>query len=187
MDAIFQRYKRHEGRFGTGRQLCLGLTWGRFWTLRQGCSNLYRGQGHIDNIEFEHILIVSDSKAKLDLGGDLTHKPETDYFYAVRRVSGTGKQEQGTQAVVKLSLDENGQRRPSRPNCIRDLRAQPAAEGRIRLCWWYWRRRIGQYKLRPGVGEGGLWQREFLLLPKHVGHRWTNIPLQCQISFQRRV
>ncbi|MFC1783407.1 hypothetical protein ACFL02_07455 [Planctomycetota bacterium] len=138
MDAIFQRFRRQEGRFGTGRQLCLGLTWGKFWTLRHGCSNLYRGQGHIDNIDFEHILIVSDSKAKLDLGGDLTHEPDTDYFYAVRRVSGTGKQEQGTQAIVKLSLDENGQRRRSRPNYIRDLRAQPAAEGRIRLCWWYW-------------------------------------------------
>lgn len=138
MDAKFQRFRRQEGRFGAGRQLCLGLTWSRFWTLREGCCNLYRGQGHIDNINFEHIFIVSESKAKLDLGGNLTHEPETDYFYAVRRVSGAGKQEQGTQAVVKLSLDENGQRRPYRSNLIRDLRAQPAIEGRIRLCWWYW-------------------------------------------------
>lgn len=138
MDAVFQRFRHQEGRFSMGRHLCLGLTWGRFWTLRQGCSNLYRGRGHIDDIDFERILAVGPSTGKIDLPGCLSHEPETDYFYAIRRVSGTGKQERGTEAMVKLGLDENGQQKLSRPNCVRDLRAQPAVGGRIQLRWWYW-------------------------------------------------
>ena len=138
MDALFQRFRKQEGRLGAGRHLGLGLTWGRFWSRRSGCCNLYQGCGHVDDINYEDIRAVGPSEGEMELIGVLVCEPDTDYFYAVRRVSGSGKQEQGTQAVVKFSLDENGKVKSDRPNRILDLTAHAVPVGRVKLYWWYW-------------------------------------------------
>jgi len=138
MDAIFQRFRKQEGRFGAGRHLGLGLTWGRFWVRRSGCCNFYRGCGYIDDIDYEDIRVVGPSSGKMELIGGLDHESNTDYFYAVRRVSGSGKQELGTQAVVKLSLDENGKMKGKRTNRVLGLAAHAVPGGRIKVYWWYW-------------------------------------------------
>jgi hypothetical protein len=145
-----------EGDFGNGLPLCASWLEGDFWSRNQGGYNVYRGEGHIDNIDFGRIVATCTSKGLLSLPDHIGHQAGRDYFYAVRCVSGTGKQEKGTMAVVRLSLDDQGDRCPKRPNCVRDLTAGPAAGGKIRVCWWYWP--LGQ-EARPShfavFGDGG--------------------------------
>lgn len=104
-----------------------------------GCYRIYRGSGHIDNIDYEHPLTSVTHKGILKLSNqDSHHQPNINYFYAARKISATGKQEQGTMAIVELSLDQQGKQQQLKPNCIKDLRAQAVADGKIRLNWWYW-------------------------------------------------
>lgn len=127
-----------EGDFGNGYVLCQSLLEGDFWSRRQGCYNVYRGSDRIENIDFGDIVTSTTSKGKLALPSHLSHDAATNYYYAVRCASGTGKEEQGSEAMVQLSLDESGSQRPERPNCVIGLCAVPVADGRIRLSWWYW-------------------------------------------------
>jgi len=126
-----------EGDFGSGFLLRQSLAEGDFWCLLGGCYLVYRGAGHIDAIDYERALAVSFSSGEFPVPDQLDHQAQTDYFYAVRRVSGTGKTERGTLAVVKLSLDEQSKRRAPRPQGVREVRAQLTGAGRIHLGWWY--------------------------------------------------
>ena len=127
-----------EGDFGNALPLRLSLAEGDFWTRRLGCHAVYRGKGNIANIDFEQIVIAVTNGGLLTLPDYITHEPGNDYYYAVRRISQTGKQEKGTVAIVRLALDNEGKRRGNRPNKIRQLKAETIHEGRIRLCWFYW-------------------------------------------------
>ena len=145
-----------EGDFGNGLPLCQGLVEGDFWVRTLGCYNIYRGCGHIDDIDYEHIVAVTTAKGTLTLPASINHQADTDYFYAVRCASGTGQQEKGTMAVVKLSLDGQGDQRLVRANCVKNLYAQPISGGKIRVSWWYWP--IGQQALPDHFavyGDGG--------------------------------
>jgi len=178
MDAIFQRFRKQEGRFGAGRHLGLGLTWGRFWSRRRGCCNLYRCCGHVDDVDYEDIRAVGPSEGKMELIGSLVYDPNTDYFYAVRRVSGSGKQEQGTQAVVKLSLDEDVKVKGDRPNGVFGLAAHAVGGGRIKLYWWYWC--LGQeveprsFKVYGNNGSGEIDYEQELAEVDYAGSRLYN-------------
>ena len=137
MDAKFFN-SLSEGDFGNGFALGQGLLEGDFWPRRQGCYNVYRGRDHIDNIDAEHIVATTSQKGVLAVPDYLDHDAAANYYYAVRCASGTGKEEQGTTATALLSLDESGDQRLGRPNCVTGLCAQAAAEGKTRLSWWYW-------------------------------------------------
>lgn len=126
-----------EGDFGNGLLLRQSLVEGDFWTLLGGCYLVYRGEGNIDDIDYEQAGAVSFLAGKFDLPGQIVHKASTDYFYSVRRVSGTGRAERGTMAVVKLALDENGKRGAPHPNAVRNLKVELTGTGRVRLIWWY--------------------------------------------------
>ena len=127
-----------EGDFGNVLPLCTSLVEGDFWTRRLGCHAVYRGKGSIANIDFERIVIATTDVGLLTLPDYITHEPDNDYYYAVRRISQTGKQEKGTVAIIRLALDGEGKRKGNRPNKVRQLKAEAAHEGRIRLCWFYW-------------------------------------------------
>jgi hypothetical protein len=127
-----------EGDFGNALPLCASLAEGDFWTRRSGCLTVYRGKGSIANIDFERIVIAITNEGLLTLPDYITHEPGNDYYYAVRRTSQTGKQEKGTTAIVRLALDDEGERKGDRPNKVRQLKAEAAHEGRIQLCWFYW-------------------------------------------------
>ena len=127
-----------EGDFGNALPLCASLAEGDFWTRRSGCHVVYRGKGSIANIDFERIVIATTNKGLLTLPDYITHEASNDYYYAVRRISQTGKQEKGTAAIVRLALDDKGKRKSNRPNKVRQLKAEAAHEMRIRLCWFYW-------------------------------------------------
>jgi len=127
-----------EGDFGNGFPLRMSLLEGDFWVRGRGAFTIYRGQGHIGAIDFNTIAAISSTEGDLPLPGHLEHSPGSETFYAVRRISKTGKEEKGTQAVVRLTLDEEGRRRSPRPNRVRGLTAGGEGEGRIRLGWFYW-------------------------------------------------
>ena len=127
-----------EGDFGNGFYLCQSLVEGDFWTRSLGCYQIYCGCGHIDAIDYEQIVASSSSKGFLILPTYLNHTINTDYFYSVRYASDTGKEEQGTMSIIKLSLDEEGKQRVSRPNHVCGLKAEVVTNGCIRLSWWYW-------------------------------------------------
>lgn len=127
-----------EGDFGNGFMLGQGLLEGDFWPRRAGCYNVYRGRDHIDNIDAEHIVATTTAKGMLSLADYLDHDPATNYYYLVRCISGSGKEEQGTMAAVLLSLDESGDQRPKRSNCVAQLSAWAVGGGKIQLSWWYW-------------------------------------------------
>jgi len=126
------------GQFGNGFQLQQSLLWGQFWTRSQGCCNVYRGFDHINNIDYGRIIATGSSKCTLTLPTTVSHEADTDYYYAVRRASYSGKEEKGTLAVVRLRLDINGKVCPARPNCVSGLCAHAVADGKIQLGWWYW-------------------------------------------------
>lgn len=157
MDSLFFN-SLTEGDFSNGLPLLEGLTEGDFWTRSQGCYNIYGGQDHIDNIDYSHILLTSTTKGIVNLPTSISHEADTDYYYATRCVSGTGKEEKSTMSIVKLALDSDGKRRPVRPNCVKYLYAQPVSKGKVQICWWYWP--IGQ-QIAPdhfaifGDGENG--------------------------------
>ena len=127
-----------DGDFGNGFILCQSLTEGDFWTRRQGCYCVYRGCNRLDNIDHEHIVGSCSETGLLNLPDYLTHEANTDYYYALRRASSTGKQEYGTVSIVCLSLDTNAERHAERPNMVLDLQARPTHDGKIDLSWWYW-------------------------------------------------
>ena len=127
-----------EGDFGEGLLLCQSLVEGDFWSRCLGCCTIHRGQGHIDDVDYSRIIAVGSTTGSVTLPGHITHQVDTDYFYAARRVSPTGKSERGTMAVVRLSLDEQGEQRVARANRVCNLVAEAAEQGKIRLKWWYW-------------------------------------------------
>ena len=137
MDASFYN-SLTEGDFGNGLKLGQSLLEGDFWPRCQGSYQVYRGQSYIDSIDYERVITSSTSKGTLVLPSHISHMADTDYFYAVRHASGSGKEEQGTMAVIKLSLDKDRKQQASRPNHVRNLRAEATTAGRIKLSWWYW-------------------------------------------------
>jgi len=135
-----------EGDFGNGRLLRQSLVEGEFWTLMGGCYCVYRGEGAQEVIDYGRIVALTCEEGLLEIPDNITHQAGKQYYYAARRVSGTGKSEQGTMAVVRLTLDEEGKALPARPNCVSELQGQAANAGRMRVSWWYWP--IGQ-EVRP--------------------------------------
>jgi hypothetical protein len=127
-----------EGDFGNGFALRQSLVEGDFWPRLEGCYNLYGGQEHIDHIDYRRILTTVTTKGVFVLPNYISHEASTDYFYAIRCASCTGKEEKGTMAVVGLFFDAEGKIRPNRPNYVSNLCVSVAEGGWVRLNWYYW-------------------------------------------------
>jgi len=136
MDNRFGTFLQY-GQFGSGRLLEQGLLWGQFWTRRRGCYLLFGGEGAAANIDYDRIVGTSSVKGVFAAPRFSPREAGTNYYYAIRRVSETGKSERNTSAVVCLSLDANGRRREARPNAIVGLRGRQIAERRVELIWRY--------------------------------------------------
>ncbi len=93
-----------EGDFGNGVLLCQSLLEGDFWVRRQDCYTIYRGGDTIDNIDYDSIVVVADMAGDFEVTDSLGHVSGSDIFYAVRRISGTGRQELGTLSIVRLRV-----------------------------------------------------------------------------------
>jgi hypothetical protein len=126
-----------EGDFGSGLALRQSLCEGDFWMRREGCYLVYRGQDHADNIDYNRILAAPGEAGPITLPASVQHEAGRGYYYAVRRVSGTGK-ESGTRNVVMLALGADGELVPGRPGPVRGLFASQRSSGRIELIWRHW-------------------------------------------------
>jgi len=126
-----------EGDFSTGLLAMQSLVEGDFWVLTGGFNTLYRGVGQVGRIDFNTIIHVSGADGPVTLPDHVSHAASSETFYALRKVSGTGKQEKGTGAVLKLALDGAGVRKPPQPNVVRFPQADVIAGGQVRLSWWY--------------------------------------------------
>ena len=126
-----------EGDFGNGLPLRQSLVEGDFWARLQGCYSVYRGEGQVGEVDYFSIIAAPTDKGELNVTDDIVHAAGRNYFYAVRRISGTGRQERGTRSVVRLSLGELGERVGSRPNVVSDLSARATGDGRVALNWYY--------------------------------------------------
>ncbi len=145
-----------EGDFGNGWPLRQSLVEGDFWTRLGGCYSVYRGQGQVGDVDYFSIIAAPTDTGELSVSDDISHAAGRNYFYVVRRISGTGRQELGSRSVVRLSLDEQGERLGPRPNVVSDLSARAIGDGRVALSWYYGP--VGQ-KIEPVgfevLGDGG--------------------------------
>ena len=129
--ALFNGMTANAFKLGT----TLSLGW--FWARVAGCSTLYRGSC-IDLIDFANILTVSErNDGNISPPGYLPHHSNSTYFYVIRRFNHCGYQENTLAAAAKVSIDASGKLVKPQPNKVFALRAEQAADNRIRLTWFY--------------------------------------------------
>jgi hypothetical protein len=127
-----------EGDFGTGFLVRQSLVEGDFWTAQDGLYAFYRGVGNVNRIDWEAMVHVTYAAGPTVVPAHVPHDPDSETYYGLRRVSETGKEEKGTQAIVKLVLDDQGLRLPDLPNPVTDLQVRQISHDTIRICWNYW-------------------------------------------------
>ena len=145
-----------EGDFNSGFVLMQSLMEGDFWLRQQGCYAVYRGEDCFDNLDYDHIVAVTESAGELNIlpGGEFGQ----EVFYGVRHCSSTGKQERGTLSTIRLSLNEEGQLCNTIPNAVCNLSVSINGEHSVSLQWFY--SAIGQqvspdcFKIFSDAGAG---------------------------------
>ena len=125
-----------EGDFSSGFVLRQSLAEGDFWARRTTSCCVYRGETLPENIDYSKPVASSDVVGTMAIPSFLPHLANTQYFYAARWVSPTGKQEKGTEALVRLRLDASGKWDYGRPNGIDRLTAQRRGNS-IEVDWAY--------------------------------------------------
>ena len=130
-DALFNGITSNAFKLGT----TLSLGW--FWSRITGCSALYRGP-NIEQIDFDTVLTVAQVDAcKISPPDYLQHENNLTHFYVVRRYNHCGYQENTLAAVVKLSLDAEGELDKPQPNKIFAAKAVQVDTDKVLLTWFY--------------------------------------------------
>jgi len=130
-DALFNGMTANALKLGT----TLSLGW--FWHRIAGCSALYRGPS-IEQIAFDTILTVAENDACETSPPDyLLHESSSTYFYIIRRYNHCGYQEHTLAAVVKVSLDAEGQLDNPQPNQIYAAKVEQVDTDKVWLTWFY--------------------------------------------------
>jgi len=183
----------NEGDFGTGFPARQSLVEGDFWTVRDGLYVFCRGVGNVNRIDWGTIVHVAYAAGLTVVPAHLPHDPDSETYYGLRRVSETGKEEKGTQAIVKLVLDDQGLRLPDLPNPVTDLQVQQVSHDTIRICWNYWP--LDQDSLPDHLelyGDSGTGQIDFTRTGAHrlhrsiyLRHRSPDQPFNWPPSFRR--
>ena len=125
-----------EGDFGNGFVLRQSLVEGDFWARCSTSCCVYRGDIRPEDIDYGRPVASSDAVGTVVLPSFLPHLANTQYFYGVRWVSATGKQEKGTEAIVRLRFDASGAWDHERPNGIDRLTAHRCGNS-IEVDWAY--------------------------------------------------
>ena len=113
------------------------LTCGWFWLRVSGCSVLYRGNS-MYAIDFTNILVVAEVDAsEISPPNYVRHNNSSTCFYVIRRVNNCGDQEHTLSAVVRVSMDADGNLVKPWPNRIFEVRAEQVDGNRIELVWYY--------------------------------------------------
>lgn len=72
------------------------------------CCRLYRGQNSAELVDFSQpVLVVSDRTGQVEIVG-LSHEPNRQYCYVVRRVSAAGVEEHNTFVGCVVTVDDGG-------------------------------------------------------------------------------
>jgi len=127
-----------NGFTSNGWKLGLVLSQGWFWYRIGGITVLYRGQS-MEQIDFANILTLAAKDAgQIQPPVYVGHESGSTYFYVVRMVNNCGDEEQTMSAAVKVSLGDDGELKPPRPNSIFELTAKQSLSGKVRLLWFYY-------------------------------------------------
>jgi hypothetical protein len=130
-EALFNGMTANAFKLGT----VMSLGW--FWVRITGCSVLYRGDG-VEQIDFLNMLAVAKKDShELSPPDYISHDSNSNQFYVIRRFNNCGYQEQTLAAVVKVSVDSNGDLAASQPNNIFISKLERVDGGKIRLVWFY--------------------------------------------------
>jgi hypothetical protein len=130
-DALF------NGMTASSLKLGKALSMGWFWTRKNGCSVLYRGNS-IEEIDFANILaVIEPDDCQISAPGYIPHSSDTTYFYIVRRFNSCGHEEHTIAAAVKVPIDSKGELSEPRPNKVFDSVCGAFDGNEIRLTWYY--------------------------------------------------
>jgi hypothetical protein len=129
--ALFDGLTSNAFKLGT----TLSLGW--FWQRTAGCSALYRGPA-MERIDFTDMLTVASPAADIISPADyVPHDCDSTYFYVVRQFNSCGYREQTLAAVVKVSVNADGELLELEPNSVFASRVEQAGGNRILLSWSY--------------------------------------------------
>jgi hypothetical protein len=135
----FRRGMLTDGDFGWSGRSGMMLADGYFWARRSGGYNFYLGVTGERGIDFEHPMAAcGPDRDDLTFSGPFP--ADSDYWLAVKAVSGFGLESEGY-AWIRVRTDDDGNG-DARPAPVQNLRAGIGWNGRIILEW--------EYPLRPG-------------------------------------
>ncbi|MCX5635768.1 MAG: hypothetical protein NTW55_08025 [Planctomycetota bacterium] len=138
MEAKWLKDSLFNGLTSNGWKLGLVLSQGWFWYRIGGITVLYRGQD-MEKIDFTNILTLAAKNAgQIQPPVYVEHESNSTYYYVVRMVNNCGDEEQTMSAAVKVSLGDDGELKPPRPNNIFELTAKQSLSGKVRLLWFYY-------------------------------------------------
>ena len=130
-DSLFNSMTGNSFKLGTA----LSMSW--FWMRRSECNALYRGKS-IEQIDFEKILkLVESDIENISPPTFSEHESGTSYYYLIRSINTCGVVEQTIRAIVKVSLDLNGNIESSKPGTIFTSSAEVIDGNKVRLEWFY--------------------------------------------------
>jgi hypothetical protein len=126
-----------NGMTGNAIKLGTALSMGWFWMRNTGCCALYRGT-NLEQIDFEHILkTAGTNEENISIPAFCEHGNSSVYFYILRHFNKSGVREQTFSAVLKISLDSNGDIETDRSNGIYSSTAEIIDNNKVRLSWFY--------------------------------------------------
>lgn len=130
-EALFNGMTANAFKLGTA----LSLGW--FWARIAGCSALYRGY-NMEEIDFANILAVTElDDCDISPPEYISHSSGSTYFYIIRRFNSCGYQECTLAAVVKFSIESNGEPAEPKPNKVFDSISGTVDGSKIWLVWFY--------------------------------------------------
>ena len=126
-----------NGMTGNAIKLGTALSMGWFWMRNSGCSALYHGTNP-EQIDFENILKTTGlDEQNITIPAFCVHESGSVYYYVLRKFNKSGIQEQTFNAVLKVSLDSNGDIETDRPNSVFAFTAQIIDNNKVLLSWLY--------------------------------------------------
>jgi len=135
MDAVFQKFRKREGRIGPGRWLGMNLTGGRFWPRFDNCHTVYRGQdGNMDYYDVQAVMENGDSQVSI-INQDLP--VNTIWHFTRREVSDCGKESPAATPACVVRIGSDGEAIAAAPNAPQLLTGKATAGGKIELKWYY--------------------------------------------------
>jgi hypothetical protein len=126
-----------NGMTGNAIKLGTALSMGWFWMRNTGCCALYRGT-NLEQIDFKHIVkTAGTNEENITIPAYCGHESSSVYYYVLHHFNKSGIYEQTFNAVLKLSLDSNGDIERDMPNSVFAPTAKIIDNNKVQLSWFY--------------------------------------------------